>query len=67
MKIQKISWGSPSLDPLEACAFAARLGNRSVFILDPRLARYVIESMHGMWVAEKSNQDHAIEQKFESG
>ena len=25
------------MDPLEACAFGARLGNQSVFILDPRL------------------------------
>ena len=23
--------------PLESCAFGARLGNRSVFVLDPRL------------------------------
>ena len=30
-------------------------------------ARYVIESMHGMWDAEKSYQDYGIEQKFESG
>ena len=29
--------------------------------------RFVVESMHGMWDAEKSNQDYGIEQKFESG
>ena len=29
-------------------------------------ARFVIESMHGMWDAEKSNEDYGIEQKFES-
>ena len=37
LKIQKLPWGSLALDPLEACAFGARLGNQSVFILDPRL------------------------------
>ena len=37
VKIQKLPWGSLPLDPLEACAFGARLGNQSVFILDPRL------------------------------
>ena len=37
LKIQKLPWGSLPLDPLEACAFGARLGNQSVFILDPRL------------------------------
>ena len=37
--IQKISWGNmpPPPSPLETYAFGARLGNRSVFILDPRL------------------------------
>ena len=34
-KIQKISWQGMPLDPKEACTFAARLRNRSVFILDP--------------------------------
>ena len=29
-------------------------------------ARFVIESMHGMLDAEKSNEDYGIEQKFES-
>ena len=29
-------------------------------------ARFVIESMHIMWDAEKSNEDYKIEQKFES-
>ena len=33
------SWGSlsPPPPPPEACSFGPRLGNRSVFILDPRL------------------------------
>ena len=39
MKIQKIPWGSPSPDPPGSLLFAARLGNRLVFILDPRLVR----------------------------
>ena len=30
-------------------------------------ARYVIESMHGMWDSEKRYQDYGVEQKFESG
>ena len=29
--------GEPAPDPPEACASGVRLGNRSVFILDPRL------------------------------
>ena len=29
--------------------------------------RFVVESMHDKWDAEKSNQDYEIEQKFESG
>ena len=37
VKIQNISRESMFPDPLEAYAFGARLGDRSVFILDPRL------------------------------
>ena len=37
VKIQKIPRRACSRTPLEACAFGARLGNRSVFNLDPRL------------------------------
>ena len=37
VKNPKTPLGSLPLDPLEACAFGARLGNQSVFILDPRL------------------------------
>ena len=37
VKNPKIPLGSLPLDPLEACVFSARLGNQSVFILDPRL------------------------------
>ena len=29
--------GEHAPGPLEACPFGARLGNRSVFVLDPRL------------------------------
>ena len=39
MKIQKFPGGARLRTPLEACAFAARLGNRLVFILDPRLKK----------------------------
>ena len=42
VKIQKLPWGSLPLDLLEACAFGARLGNQSVFILDPRLQLLII-------------------------
>ena len=43
IKSKNFSKGEHSLDPpLEACAFGARLGNRSVFILDPRLSSAVI-------------------------
>ena len=34
--------GKYTWNPLEACAFATRLGNQSVFILDPRLAIYAL-------------------------
>ena len=37
-KSKKIHWGACPRIPLEACAFGTRLGNRSVFILDPRLS-----------------------------
>ena len=37
VKNPKIPLGSLPLDPPEACVFGARLGNQSVFILDPRL------------------------------
>ena len=46
VKIQKLPWGSLPLDPLEACAFGARLGNQSVFILDPRLLRHIFKTFH---------------------
>ena len=36
-KSKKFPGGARLRTPLEACAFGARLGNRSVFILDPRL------------------------------
>ena len=38
-KSKKFPGGARLRTPLEACAFGARLGNRSVFILDPRLHR----------------------------
>ena len=40
VKIQKISWGSMPPDPPRS--FSACLGNRSVFILDPRLFSSII-------------------------
>ena len=33
------------LDPQESCAFSARLGHRSVFILDPRLLVMELEQL----------------------
>ena len=33
------------LDPQESCAFRARLGHRSVFILDPRLLVMELEQL----------------------
>ena len=40
VRIQNISWGEPPPEPpLEACAFGAHFGNRSVFILDLRLLK----------------------------
>ena len=36
-KSEKFPEGACPRTPLEACAFVARLGNRSVFILDLRL------------------------------
>ena len=42
LKSKKIShWDIPP-DPPKACAFGARLGNRSVLILDPRLLRVFV-------------------------
>ena len=38
-KSKKFPGGARLRTPLEACAFGARLGNRSVFILDPRLVK----------------------------
>ena len=46
MKIQKFPGGARLRTPLEACAFAARLGNRLVFILDPRLKKKIYIYMH---------------------
>ena len=45
----------PPAPPLEACAFGAHLGNRSVFKLDPRLkgclpfyfSNWVVSHSHG--------------------
>ena len=42
MKIQKFPGGARLRTPLDACAFGPRLGNRSVFILDPRLKTYYL-------------------------
>ena len=45
VKIQKNLLGEPvPRTLLESCAFGARLGNRSVFILDPRLQLYFGQS-----------------------
>lgn len=35
--------------PLEACTFDARLGNRSVFILDPRLVSVRFAKASHIW------------------
>lgn len=37
LKSKRFPGGACPRTPLEACAFGVRLGNRSVFILDPRL------------------------------
>ena len=44
LKPEKIARGSmrPKHTRLEACAFGARLGNRSPFILDPRLNEFTL-------------------------
>ena len=39
LKFKKIPGGAYPRTRLDACAFGARLGNRSLFILDPRLNR----------------------------
>ena len=48
LKIQNLSWGSLTPDLLEAYAFGARSGNRSVFTVDPRriLRRVSIPLFH---------------------
>ena len=38
-------------DPLEACARGARLGNRLVFILDPRLKLYNVTNKNQSYLA----------------
>ena len=48
-KSKKLPEGARPRNGLEACAFAVRLGNRSVFILDPRLVcNFLGESVN--WV-----------------
>ena len=37
LKSKKFPWGACRWTPLETCAFGARLGNRSVFVIDPCL------------------------------
>ena len=60
VKNQNISWGSLPLAPRTAldsvCAFGPRLGNRSVFILDPRLRCKLVWGILANW--SNLNCDH---------
>ena len=42
-------WLDPPPSPPEACAFDAHLGNRSVFILDPRLVSVRFAKASQIW------------------
>ena len=49
VKIQnKFPRGACLRTPLEACSFGARLGYRSVFILDPRLVLFTFAAFSGV-------------------
>ena len=57
VRIQNISWGEPPPEPpLEACAFGAHFGNRSVFILDLRLLKSFPKTFPSKWGAQQKKE-----------
>ena len=53
--------------PLEACSFAARLGNRSVFLLDPRLAIYSLVKINLHFFLLSQNFQPSFEWRHRQG
>ena len=57
LKTEKNFRGAMPPDPLGACVLGARLGNRSVFILDPRLFLTYFVVRRGRFLSWKKNDN----------